>query len=56
MGDLKLDHVRAARPDVLVSGDMGCLMHLSGLAAREGISLRTMHFVQVLREALRQHA
>ncbi len=53
MGDLKLDHVRAARPDVLVSGDSGCLMHLSGLAAREGIPLRTMHLAQVLRDALR---
>ena len=52
MGDLKLDHVRAARPDVLVSGDTGCLMHLSGLAAREGIKVRTMHLAQVLRDAL----
>jgi L-lactate dehydrogenase complex protein LldE len=54
MGDLKLDHVRAVRPDLLVSGDTGCLMHLSGLAAREGIKLRTMHFAQVLRDALRK--
>jgi L-lactate dehydrogenase complex protein LldE len=53
MGDLKLDHVRAAGPDVLVSGDMGCLMHLSGLAAKEGKPVRTMHFAQVLREAIR---
>jgi L-lactate dehydrogenase complex protein LldE len=52
MGDLKLDHVRAARPDVLVSGDMGCLMHLSGLASREGAPIRTMHFAQVLRDAV----
>ncbi len=29
-------------------------MHLSGLAAREGIKLRTMHFAQVLRDALRK--
>jgi L-lactate dehydrogenase complex protein LldE len=54
MGDLKLDHVRAAKPDVLVSGDAGCLMHLSGLAAREGIALRMMHFAQVLRDALKR--
>ncbi len=52
MGDLKLSHVRAAHPDVLVSGDTSCLMHLAGLAAREGISLKTLHFAQVLREAL----
>ena len=56
MGDLKLDHVRAAKPDVLVSGDMSCLMHLSGLAAREGILVMTMHFAQVLRDALARRA
>jgi L-lactate dehydrogenase complex protein LldE len=52
MGDLKLKQVEAVRPDVLVSGDMGCLMHLGGLAAREGVPLRMLHFSQVLREAL----
>jgi L-lactate dehydrogenase complex protein LldE len=53
MGALKLEYVRAARPDVLVAGDMGCLMHLGGMAAREGAPLRTMHFAQVLRDAAR---
>ncbi|HEY5079027.1 MAG TPA: (Fe-S)-binding protein [Opitutaceae bacterium] len=52
MGDLKLEHVRAAKPDVLVSGDSGCLMHLSGLAAREGHPVRTMHLAQILRAAI----
>lgn len=51
MGALKLDHVRQASPDVLVSGDMGCLMHLGGIATKEGKPLRTMHFAQVLRDA-----
>jgi L-lactate dehydrogenase complex protein LldE len=53
MGDLKLEHIRAARPDVLVSGDMSCLMHLSGLAAKEGLPIRAQYFGQVLRDALR---
>jgi L-lactate dehydrogenase complex protein LldE len=52
MGDLKLEHVRAARPDVLLSGDMGCLMHLGGLASREGAPLRSLHFAQFLRDAI----
>jgi L-lactate dehydrogenase complex protein LldE len=52
MGDLKLENVRAAHPDVLVSGDMGCLMHLNGLAAREGKPMRSMHFAEFLRDAL----
>jgi L-lactate dehydrogenase complex protein LldE len=56
MGDLKLDHVRAAKPDVLVSGDMGCLMHLGGLSSREHGSLRMRHFAQVLRDALKASA
>jgi len=53
MGSLKLDHVRAAAPDVLVSGDMGCLMHLGGLGSRSGSPVRSMHFAQVLRDAAR---
>ncbi len=56
MGDLKLDHVRAARPDILVSGDMGCLMHLTGLADKEGAPVRAMHLAQVLRDAINKPA
>jgi L-lactate dehydrogenase complex protein LldE len=52
IGNLKLGHVRAATADVLVSGDSGCLMHLAGLAAREGLPFRTLHLAQVLRDAL----
>ena len=53
MGTLKLEHIRAARPDVLVSGDMSCLMHLNGLAEKEGQPLKTRHLVQILRDALK---
>jgi L-lactate dehydrogenase complex protein LldE len=53
MGELKLEHIVAAKPEVLVSVDMSCLMHLGGLAQREGRSLRTLHVAQVLRDALR---
>ncbi len=54
MGDLKLEHIRAAKPDALVSADMSCLMHLGGLAEREGKPIRILHFAQVLRDALVQ--
>lgn len=63
IGLLKLDHVRgsaaaaspgASAPDAVVSGDMGCLMHLDGLARKEGRPVRTRHVVQVLRDALRE--
>lgn len=52
MGELKLEHIRAVTPDVLVSIDMSCMMHLGGLAAREGKPIRTMHLAQVLRDSL----
>ncbi len=53
MGDLKLEHMRAANPDVVVSGDMSCMMHLGGLAAKEGKPVKTLHLAQVLRDALK---
>lgn len=53
MGELKLQHVRAAQPDLLVSVDMSCMMHVGGLAAREGKPIKTLHVAQVLRDALR---
>jgi L-lactate dehydrogenase complex protein LldE len=53
MGTLKLDHIREARPDVLVSGDMSCMMHLGGLAEKQGQPIKTQHFAQVLRDALK---
>jgi L-lactate dehydrogenase complex protein LldE len=52
MGSLKIDHVLAAHPDVLVSADASCLMHVAGLAERTGRPLRTRHLAQVLRDAL----
>ena len=56
MGHLKLEHLRAAQPDLLVSADMSCLMHLNGLAEKEGKPIPCQHFVQVLRDALKEAA
>lgn len=52
MGTLKLDHLRSAHPDIVVSGDMSCLMHLGGMAEKEGNPIKTRHVAQVLRDAL----
>jgi L-lactate dehydrogenase complex protein LldE len=52
LGTLKLEALGAKKPDVVVSGDMGCLMHLTGLARRQGRELRALHVAQVLRDAL----
>ncbi len=53
MGDLKLDHIQAVNPDLLVSLDMSCMMHLAGLAEKEGRPIKTRHFAQVLRDSLK---
>jgi L-lactate dehydrogenase complex protein LldE len=50
---LKLVHIRAVKPDVLVSGDMSCMTHLGGMAQQEGKPIKTMHLAQVLRDALK---
>jgi len=39
------------RPE-FVTGDLGCLLHLQGLAAKSGSDMRFTHFVELLREAL----
>ncbi len=52
MGTLKLDHILAAEPDILVSGDMSCLMHLTGLARAQGRPVQHCHAVQVLRDTM----
>lgn len=53
MGNLKLDHVRAVQPDVLVSPDMSCMMHIAGIAQKEGKPIKALHLAQVLRDALK---
>ena len=52
MGSLKLDHLLDAEPDLLVSGDMSCLMHLSGLATTQGRPVNHLHAIQILRNTL----
>ena len=52
MGELKLNHLQAAKPDLIVSADMSCLMHLNGLAEKGGRPIKSLHVAQVLRQAL----
>jgi L-lactate dehydrogenase complex protein LldE len=52
MGSLKLDHILESKPDILVSGDMSCLMHLTGLARIQGRGIEHLHAIQVLRNSL----
>ncbi len=53
IGNLKLDHVLKNQPDKLVSADMSCLMHLSGLAGRQKRNIPIAHLSQILRDAIK---
>ncbi len=53
MGALKLEHVRAVQPDLLVAIDMSCMMHLGGLAEKQGKPIATRHVAQILRDSLK---
>lgn len=52
IGTEKLARVHDAKPDLLLSGDMGCLMHLKGLMQRRGMNLRAAHYAEILSEAI----
>ncbi len=51
--DRKLDALAAAAPDVVATGNPGCLMQLRGGAARRGLRLRVAHPIELLDEAYR---
>lgn len=51
MGRQKVDDVRAASPDWVVSADMSCLMHQQGIARHQGLDYPVRHVAQVLRDA-----
>jgi len=52
IGKEKLANVIASGAEILLSGDMGCLMHLQGLIDRERLPLSTRHYLVYLAERL----
>src|SRR5579864_8226677 len=44
IGAEKLRRISEAGVDEIVSGDMGCLMHLGGLIERQKMPMRTRHY------------
>lgn len=44
----KIGHAADTAAEVLVGGDVGCLMNLAGYARRQGRSLRVLHAAEVL--------
>jgi L-lactate dehydrogenase complex protein LldE len=50
----KLRQIELAGVEQIVSGDMGCVMHLQGLSSRHGKDLRFAHVAQLMAEAVSQ--
>lgn len=48
MGRDRIDDHLSTRSEVIVAGDMSCLMHLEGLIRRAGDRIAVMHIAQVL--------
>ena len=44
----KLDHALASGASVLAGGDLGCLMHIAGLARRRGHDIEVRHIAELL--------
>jgi L-lactate dehydrogenase complex protein LldE len=53
--DRLADH-QGAGADVITSTDISCLLHLDGLAQKNGFGFRTMHVAEVLASSLGQVA
>lgn len=53
MGTVKLEHLLENSPNYLVSADLSCMMHLGGLAEKQGIELHYRHAAQILLYALK---
>jgi L-lactate dehydrogenase complex protein LldE len=48
LADDKIDDAKARDAELVLSGDLGCLLHLAGRAARRGESLQFRHAAEVL--------
>lgn len=48
LGSDKLRNAEETGADVLLGGDLGCLLNLSGRARRQGMSMRVFHTAEVL--------
>lgn len=44
----KTDHVAAATPDLLLAGDLGCLLNMAGKLKRQGSPITVRHVAEVL--------
>jgi L-lactate dehydrogenase complex protein LldE len=54
VADEKIDDASSKGITRLIASDLGCLMHITGRAAKRGIPLRPSHVAEVLDEAIPQ--
>ncbi len=54
MGQLKIDHLIAGKPDCIATLDMACAMHFGGMMDRQKIEVPRMHVAQILLAALQE--
>src|SRR5262249_52806140 len=52
IGMEKLKNISETDAEEIVSGDMGCLMHLGGLLRKQGSTVRVRHFAEILAEVI----
>lgn len=52
IGHEKLRTLTATQPEEIVSGDMGCLMHLGGMLKRDGKAIPVRHYAEILAETI----
>ncbi|MCS5490673.1 (Fe-S)-binding protein [Algoriphagus limi] len=52
MGRDRLQDHQSHQVEIVTGGDMSCLMHLQGIADREGSSLKFMHVAEILNQAI----
>ena len=48
MVDKKTANATAAKPDLLLAGDLGCLMNMAGKLTRQGSPIAVRHVAEVL--------
>lgn len=48
MGEQKAQHILNTKADFLISTDLSCIMHISGVMGKQGLPMRSMHIADVL--------
>jgi L-lactate dehydrogenase complex protein LldE len=52
----KVENIRATNADLLLGGDLGCLLNMAGKLKREGVEIEARHVVEVLADMIQTPA